>query len=139
MEPRMRAVLPRSTILPLAFVALCGFSEHAAAPPTIPYMCADGHSASVIYEWGSDYTHARALVTYDGRTTEMRAAPTLYGVRYRAEAADGAPALAWSLRGDEGRLTRSPDAMSYTGDEQELARCARVREGGAGAEAAGHE
>ena len=66
----------------------------------------------------------------------MRAAPTLYGTRYRA---DGAPALAWSLRGDEGRLTESPDAMSYAGDEQELARCARVREGGAGAEASGHE
>ena len=98
-----------------------------SGPAPVNYRCSDGHNASVVYESGSDFQHAKATVTYEGRTIEMRAAPTLYGVRYRAEAAqDGAP-LAWSLRGEEGWLTESPDADSYTRQEQAIARCIRLR------------
>jgi len=108
-----------------------------AAPAIVPYQCADGRSASVVYESGSDYLHARALVTFDGRTLEMRSAPTLYGVRYRSPAgAEGGSPLAWSLRGEEARLTESPDEESYAREEREIARCLRVR-GAPSAEAAG--
>jgi hypothetical protein len=97
-----------------------------AAPAIIPYLCQDGGVANVVYESGGDYRHARALISYDERTLEMRAAPALYGVRYRTAAANE-PALAWSLRGEEAWLTESPDADGYTREERELARCVRLR------------
>ena len=67
------------------------------------------------------------------RTFDLRAAPTLYGVRYRGEATSG-PALAWSLRGEEAVLSEAPEADSYVRAERELLRCVRVR----GAMAAAH-
>ena len=97
-----------------------------AEPPTIPYLCSDGQTASVVYRGGSDFRHAQALVSHDGRTFDLRAAPTLYGVRYRGQA-DGGPALAWSLRGEEAVLSEAPDADSYVRAERELLRCIRVR------------
>ncbi|WP_129791095.1 MliC family protein [Sphingosinicella sp. CPCC 101087] len=97
-----------------------------AAPAIVPYLCQDGGVANVVYENGGDYRHARALISYDARTLEMSAAPALYGVRYRTAVA-GEPALAWSLRGEEARLTESPDADGYTRPERELARCVRLR------------
>ena len=111
--------------------AVSGYSEPAAkaGPPVVPYLCNDGHQADVVYESGSDYLHARALVTYDGRTVDLRAAPTLYGVRYRAESGGAEPVLAWSLRGEEAWLTESPDADGYTREEHALARCVRLRGG----------
>jgi hypothetical protein len=99
-----------------------------AAPAVVPYVCGDGSQASVVYESGGDYLHARALITHDSRTVELRAAPTLYGVRYRtATATEGEPALAWSLRGEEAWLTESPDADGYTREEREIIRCVRLR------------
>ena len=96
-----------------------------SGPPVVPYLCNEGRQASVVYESGNDYIHARALVTIDGRTIEMRAAPALYGVRYRSEGAG--ESLAWSLRGEQARLTESPDADGYTGEEHALADCVRLR------------
>lgn len=101
-----------------------------AGPPVVPYLCHDqqsysGREATVVYENGSDFLHAKALLTFDGQTTEFRAAPTLYGVRYRTEAE---PAKAWSLRGEEAFLTESPDADSYTRDERRIASCIRLRD-----------
>ena len=99
-----------------------------AAPPVVPYLCSDGHTANVIYESGNDYLHARALVDYDGRTLELRSAPTLYGVRYRTEeGSEGGAPLAWSLRGEQAVLSEAPEADSYTRAERELARCVRLR------------
>ncbi|HEV2864882.1 MAG TPA: MliC family protein [Allosphingosinicella sp.] len=113
---------------PAMAAASSGGGRVQAGPPEVPYLCSDGHSATVVYESGSDYRHARALVTRDGQTTEMRAAPTLYGVRYRAEAgAEGGAPLAWSLRGEEAVLTEAPDDESYTREERQLVRCIRVR------------
>jgi hypothetical protein len=97
-----------------------------AEPPIVPYLCSDGHTASVIYRSGSNFQHAKALVTHEGRTFEMQAAPTLYGVRYRT-AASAEPALAWSLRGEEAVLSEAPEADSYTREERELLRCVRLR------------
>ena len=108
-----------------------------AAPAVVPYLCSDGHTANVIYESGNDFVHASARLDYDGRTVELRAAPTLYGVRYRtAEATEGGAPLAWSLRGEQAVLSEAPEADSYTRAEHELARCIRVR--GAAAPVEGH-
>ncbi len=99
-----------------------------AGPPVVPYLCSEGRPATVVYENGSGSRHAKALVTYEGRTIELEQGPTLYGVRYRtvAETA-GQPAMAWSLRGEEAWLTESPDVSSYTRDERAIARCIRLR------------
>ena len=99
-----------------------------AEPARVPYLCSGGETATVIYESGSDFSHAKALVSFQGRTLEMRAAPTLYGVRYRAEAgSEGGAPLAWSLRGEEAWLSEAPDEESYTRQEQQIARCIRLR------------
>jgi hypothetical protein len=108
-----------------------------AAPPVVSYQCNDGRAASVIYESGNDYVHAKARVTYDGRTFELEAAPTLYGVRYRGESAEEGMPLAWTLRGEQAWLTESPDADGYTRQERERARCVRLRGGSAEAVGAG--
>ena len=111
-----------------------------AEPPVVPYECSDGRTATVIYRSGSDYRHATALVTYDGQTLEMRAAPTLYGVRYRSNAGgEDEPALAWSLRGEEARLTEAPEDDSYTGQEREIVRCVRLRTAASGAHASAED
>lgn len=105
-----------------------GFSGPTAVksgPPVVSYQCDGGRAASVVYESGSDYLHAKANVTLGGRTLELRSAPTLYGVRYR-ERRDG-PALAWTIRGEQAWLTESPDPDSYAGEEHRLASCVRVR------------
>lgn len=114
-------------LLPVS--AMAGASSPAPAksgPPVIPYVCADGSLASVVYENGGDYLHARALVTHQDRTVELDAAPTLYGTRYRGAGAEGA-ALAWTLRGEEAWLSESPDADGYARQESELIRCVRQR------------
>jgi hypothetical protein len=97
-----------------------------AAPATVPYLCSDGQTASVVYRSGSDFLHARAIVTHQGQVFDLQAAPTLYGARYRGET-PGATALAWSLRGEEAVLSEAPEADSYTRAERELLRCVRVR------------
>ena len=97
-----------------------------AEPPVVPYLCSDGQTATVLYRSGNDFQHASALVTHQGQVFDLRAAPTLYGVRYRSEA-PGATAMAWSLRGEEAVLSEAPEADSYTRAERELLRCVRVR------------
>lgn len=118
-----------ATLLALPAIAW-GFATPTAVksgPATIPYLCGDGRAATVVYENGSDYRHARARLTYEGRTVELRSAPTLLGLRYRGDGDGGAPAWAWTLRGEQARLTESPDEESYAGEERELDRCVRVR------------
>jgi hypothetical protein len=112
--------------LPSLALGSGGAPAGKAAPPIVPYLCSDGATASVIYRGGSDFRLARALVTHQGRTLEMQAAPTLYGVRYRSGTSAG-PALAWSLRGEQAVLSEAPEADSYTRAEHELLRCIRVR------------
>jgi Membrane-bound lysozyme-inhibitor of c-type lysozyme len=97
-----------------------------AGPPVIPYLCSDGRTAEVVYRSGGDHRLARAQVVHDGRMLDMRAAPALYGIRYRTDEAQGS-ALAWSLRGEEAVLSESPEADGYTRSERELLRCVRVR------------
>jgi hypothetical protein len=111
--------------IPAAVLGYANPPPGKSGPPVVPYLCDDGHEATAIYESGNNFQHATAKVSYEGRTIELRAAPTLYGVRYRGEAESGP--LAWTLRGEEAWLTESPDEDSYAGEEQAIARCVRVR------------
>ena len=113
--------------LPSAAIGSGGVRFGPSEPPTVPYLCSDGHTATVVYRGGSDFRHAQARVSHHGRTLELRAAPTLYGVRYRGDADGGS--LAWSLRGEEAVLSEAPEPDSYTRAERELLRCVRVRGG----------
>lgn len=133
----MRAISFRGAALTGAFLMLSGFSTPSSGPPVVAYSCGEGRPASVIYESGNDFLHAKALVTYDGRTIELEAAPTLYGVRYRSEGGEGTP-LAWTLRGEEGWLTEAPEEDSYTREERMIARCLRVRSAGGDGHSEGH-
>jgi len=122
--------------VPSLAVALNTPTAEETGPPVVPYLCSDGHTANVVYESGNDYLHARARVEHEGHTYELDAAPTLYGVRYRAaSAAEGGETLAWTLRGEQAVLSEAPDTDSYTRDEHELLRCIRLR--GAAPAAAG--
>ncbi len=111
-----------------------------AEPAIVPYLCSDGHTANVIYQSGSEFRLAKALVNHEGRSFEMQAAPTLYGVRYRTVAAvEGGSPLAWSLRGEQAVLSEAPQADSYPRPERELLRCVRLRGAAPVAASAGGE
>jgi len=111
--------------IPAAVLGYADPPPGKSGPPVVPYLCDGGQEATAIYESGNNFQHATAKITYEGRTVELRAAPTLYGVRYRGEAESGP--LAWTLRGEEAWLTESPDEDSYAGEEPAIAHCMRVR------------
>ena len=102
-----------------------------SGPAVIPYACEDGRQVSAVYESGGDFLHAKVQLTYDGQTTELNAAPTLYGLRYVGA---GAQPLAWSLRGEYAALAQVSDAGNVEDAGEAIARCVRVR----GAAASGH-
>ncbi len=120
---------------------LSGFSgggRVANSPPVIAYVCEDGRQAAAIYEHGNDYLHAKVLLTFDGHTSELEAAPTLYGIRYVAEpSAEHPRALMWSLRGERAWLAEATDPHDVASQGQPIAQCTRVRTAMASAEA-GH-
>ena len=108
--------------------AFSGGGRVANAPAVVPYACDGGRQASAIYEHGGDYLHAKVLLTFDGRTTEFEAAPTLYGVRYRSEPSAEEPRrLLWSLRGERTVLSEAGDPHDVASEGQPIARCTRVR------------
>lgn len=127
-----------------AALMLSGYSgggRVANAPPVIPYVCEGGRQASAIYEHGGDYLHAKVKLTFDGRTTELEAAPTLYGVRYRSEPSATEPrALLWSIRGETAALAEATDPHDISGEGRPIARCTRLRTAAAAGAArdAGH-
>lgn len=105
-----------------------GGGRVAATPATVPYACEGGRSVSAIYKNGGDFLHAKVLLTYDGRTTELEAAPTLYGIRYASEVtAENPQALAWSIRGERAWLSEVADPADVTDAGRPIAQCARLR------------
>ena len=79
----------------LAALLLGGCAGHpmeAEEHPAVPYACADGKQALVAYEGGGYFPRARALLTYDGRETELAAVPPTYGLRYVSEGGEGGEA-----------------------------------------------
>lgn len=131
------AIFAAASLTGAAFL-LSGFSGPTAVksgPPVIPYLCEDGRPATAVYEHGGDYRYAKVKLTYDGHTTELRAAPAVTGMRYLSEAdGEGGHALIWSVRGEEGHL-----AEAHDGEDRPLARCTRVRGAAAGEAAAPSE
>ena len=128
----------RYAFTPLAAFMLLGFSgggRVANSPATIAYVCDGGGQAAAIYEHGGDYLHAKVMLTYGGRTTELEAAPTLYGIRYAGEPSAEEPrALVWSLRGERAVLAEATDPHDVTSEGRPIANCTRLR----GASAVGH-
>ena len=129
------ATCAAATLVGAAFL-LSGYSGPTAVksgPPVVPYLCEDGRPATAVYEHGGDYRHAKVKLTYDGHTSELRAAPAVSGMRYLGEGgAEGGHALIWSIRGEEGQL-----AEAHEGEDRPIARCVRVRSA-AGSEPAAH-
>lgn len=126
----MRRAIVVLALLAVPSIAFSRVHEEHQGPPVVPYQCNDGGTATVTYLSGNDYIHASVRIEHGGRTEELQAAPTLYGVRYRAAnaPAEGAT-LAWTLRGEQAVLSEAPDADSYTRAETEVLRCTRIRGG----------
>ena len=111
----------------------------ANVPGDIPYSCGEGHVARVTYENGGWFVRAKAKLVWDGRTIQLQASPPTYGLRYVSadDAAD--PILIWTARGENAWISEIPRAAAADAPEREVARCTRVREGGAEpAPASGH-
>ena len=111
-----------------AAVLLSGFAGGGgrvkSGPATIPYACEDGRQVQAIYENGGDFLHARVVLSYDGETAELAAAPTLYGLRYVGA---GDQPLAWSLRGERALLAQVADARDVNDAGRPIAQCVRQR------------
>jgi hypothetical protein len=115
-------------------VMLSGFAgggRVANAPPVVPYVCDGGRTASAIYQHGGVFIQARLRLTIDGRTSEMMAAPTLYGSRYLGEPSAGEPRrLIWSLRGEQAWLAEATEPYRSDGEGRRLLTCHRQRGAG---------
>ncbi|HTU12038.1 MAG TPA: hypothetical protein VMG08_14200 [Allosphingosinicella sp.] len=103
----------------------------ANVPGDIPYSCGEGHVARITYENGGWFVRAKAKLVWDGRTVQLQASPPTYGLRYVSadDAAD--PILVWTARGEEAWITEIARSDAADTPEREVARCTRVREGGA--------
>src|SRR4051812_10575768 len=108
--------------VPLAALLLAGCATpEEAGPAGIPYACAGGKTARVVYEGGGYFPRARARLVYDGREIALAAVPPTYGLRY---VSDSEPILIWSARGEEAWLSELGAGGS---EEREIAHCTRVR------------
>lgn len=107
-----------------------GGGRVSSGPAIVPYICEGGRPISAVYENGGDFLHAKVLITYDGRTSELGAAPTLYGIRYMGEGGEGGQPLAWSLRGERAWLSEVTDAADVANPGRPIAQCIRQRSAG---------
>jgi len=125
----------RSSLLTASGLILMGVALTAAgggrvanAPPVIPYVCDGGRAASAIYEHGGVFSQVKLRLTIDGRTTEMSAAPTLYGSRYRNEPNAAEPRrLIWAIRGESAWLAEATDPYRSDLEGSRLLSCHRQR------------
>ena len=111
-----------------ALSAYSGGGRVANAPPVVPYVCDGGRSASAIYDHGGVFRQARLRLTIDGRTSEMMAAPTLYGSRYLGEPTAERPRrLIWSLQGENAWLAEAVEPYRSDREGTRLLNCRRLR------------
>lgn len=128
----MRPSSPRAVagLIGIAFAlsAYSGGGRVENAPPVVPYVCDGGRSASAIYDNGGVFRQARLRLTVDGRTSEMMAAPTLYGSRYLGEPSAEQPRrLIWSLQGENAWLAEATDPYRSDREGTRLLNCHRQR------------
>jgi hypothetical protein len=116
--PRMRFFACTLALL----LAGCATAHEETGPSGIPYACADGKTARIVYEGGGWFVRARARLSYDGRTIDLVATTPTYGLRY-VSAAESGPALIWTARGEEAWLA----VLADDGAEPEIAHCTRLR------------
>jgi membrane-bound inhibitor of C-type lysozyme len=114
----------RSAYIGIILLAGCAGHVEEAGPPVIPYACAEGRQALVIYENGGYFPRARAHLVYDGRDLHLAAVPPTYGLRYVTDGADNAPIMIWSVRAEEAWLTQLDPGQA---EEREIAHCTRFR------------
>src|ERR1700741_4064242 len=99
-------------LLPATFALLlsgCAAPHEAAAPAGIPYACADGKAARVLYVGGGYFPRAAARLFYGGRAIDLQAPPPTYGLRYVSTDASAGPIFVWSTRGEEAWLAEIDD------------------------------
>ena len=111
----------------LAIILAAGCAGHVEERPVaaIPYACANGKQALVVYEGGGYFPRATARLDYDGRELHLAAVPPTYGLRYVSDGAGNAPIMIWSQRAEEAWLSELDPGQS---EEREIAHCTRVRE-----------
>jgi len=110
-----------------ALLSACAHHEVEEGPSGLFYSCGERRSARVFYEGGGDPARGRARIEFDGRSFDMAAAPAMTGLRYMTTATPGGPAHVWQVEGDQAAL--SDVAADAAGEEREIARCTRVRDG----------
>lgn len=111
-----------------AMLVAAGGGRVANSAATIPYVCEGGQQATAIYVHGGDFRHAKVQLSYDGRTTELDAAPTLYGIRYLAGPSAGEPrALMWSVRGERAVFAEAVHPEDVADGGRPIATCQRLR------------
>ena len=105
-----------------------GGGRVANSPAVVPYTCEGGGTASAIYENGSNFRLAKVLLTVDGRTTELEAAPTLYGMRYHHEQSSSDPRnLIWAVWGERAWLSEGTEPYASDREGRRLLSCHRQR------------
>lgn len=133
----MRGTVAAALAAAALLAAGCDHHAELAGPAGLPYACADGRAARIVYD-GGDPNRMPARLTFDGREYELMPDAAMSGLRYRSEGglAPGR-GLIWSAEGDEAVLSAfALDPASGEG-EREIVRCTRLREGEA-APPAGH-
>lgn len=128
-------------LIGIAF-ALSAFSggggRVASGPANVPYVCEGGQTVSAVYENGSNFRLAKVLLTAEGRTTELEASPTLYGMRYHHEPSASDPRnLIWAVWGERAWLSEGTEPYASDREGQRLLNCHRQR-GAAGHGEAAH-
>jgi hypothetical protein len=125
--------IPALSFIAFALSGYAGGGRVANSPAVVPYLCEDGRrSASAIYENGSNFRLARMRLTVDGQVTELAAAPTIQGIRYRhAPSASDPRNLIWTIRGERAWLAEATDPYRSDREGQRLLDCHRQRVAGA--------
>jgi hypothetical protein len=100
-------------------------------PGDVPYSCGDGHIARITYENGGWFVRARAELAWDGRNIHLQASPPTYGLRYVSADDNADPILVWTARGEEAWISEIARNAPAETPARAIARCTRVREGGA--------
>jgi membrane-bound inhibitor of C-type lysozyme len=117
-----------------ACLAGCATRHETQAPAGIPYACADGKTARVLYVGGGYFPRAAARLLYDGRAIDLQATPPTYGLRYVSADGSAGPVFIWSTRGEEAWLSEVDDGDAAA-RPREIAHCTRLRTGGEEGEA----
>jgi hypothetical protein len=111
----------------LLLLAGCATAHEEHGPAGIPYACAEGGDARVVYWAGGASTLSRATVHHAGQVHALTAVPAENGLRY-VSSGEGASILTWSVNGEMAALSTiardaPADAIAH------LNSCPRRRDG----------